>query len=1197
MASNDSGYYTNGSKNAEQHAFRRPTGKVVMVTANVNAPVYEYRPHPQQPQLYYPKERPTLLMQQQQQQQQQQMYSSADNPPHLSAYAKAETYNGNGSMHSAIPAPQNYERQSPPQSQLPNHPSRHPNQDYAPQQSGHYASIAPPNLRPSHTTGSFNPQYQDQQQQQQRFQQQQQNNRHQDGWQEQSYYQHLANDANRNTHSNDPTLLVDNFQQMSVNPGYSSSGTRTPVSEIPRHGTPTQHLKMSADTLRRREQKLEDDYDNDDGSASGDIDVSLFPSNPTQVNNLGRSERYGGMPTITSTNPMQNLPPNGVSSPLSTRTHPPGKHIPISPQTPPASSRTSTDTLNFIAVDAGTVAIVGNSPKPTCAAATSIDSVMRADTDIDADNIAVNVNDAVDVDVDVVSTAFPLHHRQQYRQQQQQHIQSTAVDRASNPCRHQRTLMPLTSPIGLRRTVAVADRDCHGDDDIPLGRSRTIYEPRSKPPTKIDNTFNRIQHPPILTSNLREAQKRHTQRVPLGLSRANTVFGSPCAADLQYPSCKGKHILRRRQVPSAIGKSSNRPMSGCSDDDQYEANLSGPVALQPLTPTPPHWRQCTSGRASTLHRKGGPRGTHTQYTKPHQHPPTNTSTTTTTKPSACEQSLPLPSPPFVARHQNMAPTNMRGPPVDFTAAPHGQAPVHGAYDNGFDPSDRPHLGVRPPTSLQRVGTPQGSRIGSASHGDNSGRFLAAASVYSHSGSGDALVGGHDPQQLPLQPYAGMRPWTASSRSLPLAAPPHNQQQSLMLSSERDAPSSSASSMVGVPPMAAGGAASPAQTGAPGSPKAPPPTAASLEAYRVSIKRSNDPEAQLEFAKYVLEHAQGIADQERNKKLSSKRYEILVAEGFRWVKKLAGGGITVHRTSTAAEAQFFLGTVYSRGTYGAERDDAKAFSYYQQASKSQHAEANYRTAVCYEVGVGIRRDSTRALQFYRKAAAQSNVPAMYKLGVILIKGLLGVAPSPREGITWLKRAAENATPECPHGLHELALCHETDDIPGVIQDLSYSRELYIKAGKLGYLPSQVRLGQAYESGKLDCPIDPRRSIGWYTRAAEKNDPEAEIALSGWYLTGAEPFLPQNDVEAYLWARRAADRGLAKAEYAVGYYYECGIGVNSPDLNEARKWYAKAAQKQNRRAIKRLNELKKMGVDDWMRSKGARPRHNKGDKLML
>ncbi|KAI9503600.1 HCP-like protein [Coemansia spiralis] len=387
----------------------------------------------------------------------------------------------------------------------------------------------------------------------------------------------------------------------------------------------------------------------------------------------------------------------------------------------------------------------------------------------------------------------------------------------------------------------------------------------------------------------------------------------------------------------------------------------------------------------------------------------------------------------------------------------------------------------------------------------------------------------------------------------------------------------------------------AKVAPPTSPKAPPPTASSLEAYRTSIKRSNDPAAQLEFAKYVLEHAQGIADQEHTPKQVSRRYEMLTTEGLKWVKKLAGGGITVHRTSIAAEAQYFLGTIYSRGIYGVERDDAKAFSYYQHASKAQHAEANYRTAVCYEVGVGIRRDPTRALQFYRKAAAQSNVPAMYKLGVILMKGLLGVAASPREGITWLKRAAENATPECPHGLHELAMCHESDGIPGVIPDLSYARELYIKAGKLGYVPSQVRLGQAYEYGTLGCPIDPRRSIGWYTRAAEKNDSDAELALSGWYLTGAEPFLPQNDVEAYLWARRAADSKLAKAEYAVGYYYECGIGVAHPDVNEAQKWYSRAAQQRNRRAINRLRELKQMGVNGGAMPAAARPRRGKGGSM--
>ncbi|KAJ2157257.1 hypothetical protein GGF46_004625 [Coemansia sp. RSA 552] len=480
-----------------------------------------------------------------------------------------------------------------------------------------------------------------------------------------------------------------------------------------------------------------------------------------------------------------------------------------------------------------------------------------------------------------------------------------------------------------------------------------------------------------------------------------------------------------------------------------------------------------------------------------------------------------------------------------------------------------HLGEQgpPPPPLPPAGY---------SHGDSGSIYGAAP----HDGStGSDGMGPLDP---PLQPHPGMRPWTASSRSLPLAAPsPHFAEQSR--------PTSSASSSTGVPPMGM----HPSANAAPASPpKAPTPTIASLEAYRKSIRRSNDPAAQLEFAKYVLEHARGIADNEPNSKLAKRRYDTLTEEGLKWVRKLAGGGITVHRTNIAAEAQYFLGTVHSRGIYGVTRDDNKAFSYYQQASKSQHAEANYRTAVCYEVGVGTRKDAARALQFYRKAGAQSNVPAMYKLGLILIKGLLGVTASPREGINWLKRGADSATPECPHSLHELALCHESSDIPGVIQDESYSRQLYIKAGKLGYVPSQVRLGQAYEYGTLGCPVDPRRSIGWYTRAAEKNDPDSELALSGWYLTGADPFLPQNDVEAYLWARRAADRGLAKAEYAVGYYYECGIGVARPDVNEAQKWYTRAAHKQNRRAMLRLKELKQMGVNVVPPSRASRPRRGKG-----
>jgi hypothetical protein len=37
---------------------------------------------------------------------------------------------------------------------------------------------------------------------------------------------------------------------------------------------------------------------------------------------------------------------------------------------------------------------------------------------------------------------------------------------------------------------------------------------------------------------------------------------------------------------------------------------------------------------------------------------------------------------------------------------------------------------------------------------------------------------------------------------------------------------------------------------------------------------------------------------------------------------------------------------------------------------------------------------------------------------MLKGLLGLPPNTREGITWLKRAAENADEENPQALHVL-----------------------------------------------------------------------------------------------------------------------------------------------------------------------------------
>jgi TPR repeat protein len=216
--------------------------------------------------------------------------------------------------------------------------------------------------------------------------------------------------------------------------------------------------------------------------------------------------------------------------------------------------------------------------------------------------------------------------------------------------------------------------------------------------------------------------------------------------------------------------------------------------------------------------------------------------------------------------------------------------------------------------------------------------------------------------------------------------------------------------------------------------------------------------------------------------------------------------------------------------------------------------------------------------------------MYKLGMILLQGLLGEAKNPREAVGWLRRAAEQADEENPHALHELGLLYEMPNSGLVPYDPVQAKNLFTQAAHLGYTQAQYKLGQCYEYGTLSCPVDPRRSIAWYTKAAEKGDPEAELALSGWYLTGSEGVLKQSDNEAYLWARRAANKGLSKAEYAVGYYAEVGIGINQ-DVEFAKRWYMRAAgeftvifillladrflAQGNKRAMNRLTEMKRMG----------------------
>ena len=333
-------------------------------------------------------------------------------------------------------------------------------------------------------------------------------------------------------------------------------------------------------------------------------------------------------------------------------------------------------------------------------------------------------------------------------------------------------------------------------------------------------------------------------------------------------------------------------------------------------------------------------------------------------------------------------------------------------------------------------------------------------------------------------------------------------------------------------------------------RAPPYTKEYIDDYRQRIKADPDPEAHFAYARYLIDAAKKIGAEIKDQRAVRKYRDALVQESLRVIKRLATQG------QPYGDAQFFLANCYGTGMLGLQVDHEKAYHLYLQAAKQNHAAATYRVAVCNEIGVGTRKEPPRAAAFYRKAASLGDTAAMYKLGMILLNGSLGEAKNVREAIGWLRRAAEQADKENPHALHELALLHEAPTGQIVPHDPLQAKEYFSRAAYLGYTQSQHKLGQCYEFGALGCPVDPRRSIAWYTKAAEKGNAEAELALSGWYLTGNEGVLKQSDSEAYLWARRAANKGLAKAEYAVGYYAEVGIGIKQ-DIEFAKRWYMRAA----------------------------------------
>jgi TPR repeat protein/ubiquitin-protein ligase len=282
-----------------------------------------------------------------------------------------------------------------------------------------------------------------------------------------------------------------------------------------------------------------------------------------------------------------------------------------------------------------------------------------------------------------------------------------------------------------------------------------------------------------------------------------------------------------------------------------------------------------------------------------------------------------------------------------------------------------------------------------------------------------------------------------------------------------------------------------------------------------------------------------------------------------------------------DAQHALGGCYLNGT-GVTKSLDEALRLYGNAAKQGHekafaavrlaAEEGYRPAqlelgTCYSEGKVTPKDAAAAVKWWRLAAEQGSIHAAYYLGRCYANGD-GVPRDLVPAARWFRRAGEYSDP--------LASCHE----PGS----AYST-----------CEAQFALGNCYAEG-AGVPKDVQEAAKWYNKAAYFGHRKAKDILLEWYVEGKG--LPLESAErraaairgdpeaqcdlghgfyhmcciakAVGWYAKAAEQGLAKAQFALAWCYDYGP---NKDSNEALRWYRKAAEQGHSEAQARLQAIER------------------------
>lgn len=301
------------------------------------------------------------------------------------------------------------------------------------------------------------------------------------------------------------------------------------------------------------------------------------------------------------------------------------------------------------------------------------------------------------------------------------------------------------------------------------------------------------------------------------------------------------------------------------------------------------------------------------------------------------------------------------------------------------------------------------------------------------------------------------------------------------------------------------------------------------------------------------------------------------------------------TKFKGAALYLIGLWYLFGLFGKNQDSLKAREYFLNAAKMGYSRSLYRLGSDFE----STGDISTALSYFEHGVKRGDAACYYRMGMAYLRGHFGLNMDNEIGLKYLEKASVMSDPDCPQSayIYGLILLGEMQTVIEMTPDEHQSHQgisALERSAWLGFVPALIRMGKEWQGGDkgYDASVALRyfhvasRQLQYakFCNNSEEDDDTgengtSEVEISKWMLCGSEGSFEPHEEWAFKFASIASDYGNPIAEFAIGYFHEVGIYVES-DLPVAISCYKNSARHGCSDAIDRLQQLG-VSADEWER----------------